>query len=337
MGPSNRDEDKLSVGDIIFLVILLVIVIFLIPFYSSIFEVLKLAFQIMVGIDTYIGLLGSIMGLFMLFLGFKHKNCFIKIVGLCLSFAFLLSPFYEYLGSRNYLKKTLGNYTFSGLTVVQPTSCELEQKVQDKIVNTINDQFGSELDIEGVEVTNPSSTGGSWKDKIKCMQVETHYVYKISYKDFYDESRTILYDGRENFDSMLRLQSYEIIQEKMANYLDDYKELGKVSHQFKFYGQGRGIRNLDRSSVISEKISFPTPNKITLNNFYQDNRLILEITFQNLKDKNKVYELVRNLEDTSKGTFPVIVHYGNTSEYYMRGIWYPFNEKDLVEKLIRGE
>lgn len=337
MGPSNRNEGKIGIGDIVFLVILVVILIFLIPFYSSIFNVLKLAVQFMVGADTYIGLLGSLLGFFMLFLGFKHSNSIIKIFGLILMFAFLLNPFYEYLGNREHLKKSLGKYTFQGLTVIPPDSCQLEEKVQDKMIDTWNSQFGSELDIEEIGPTPLPKSDASWKEKLRCMPVETHYVYRISYTDAFDENRTILYDGKDNFNAMLKVQSYEILYEKIGDYLDEIQGIGKYNYHFKISIQGKGLLTLDRSSVVNENVIIPTPNKITLKNFYQDKRLILEIQFKNLKDKNKIYQLINDLEEKSEYAFPIIVHYGTTSEYYLRGVWYPYLEKEFITRLMKSE
>ncbi len=337
MGPSNRDEGKMGVGDIVFLVILVVILIFLIPFYSSIFNVLKLAVQFMVGADTYVGLLGSLLGFFMLFLGFKHRNSIIKIFGLLLMFIFILNPFYEYLGNRKHLQESLGKYTFQGLSVIQPDSCQLEEKVQMKMVDTWNTQFGSDLDIEGVQTSPLPKSDASWKEKLRCMPVETHYVYKISYKDAFDENRTILYDGKENFNAMLKVHSYEILYEKIGDYLKDIQGIGKFEYYFKISSQGKGLLILDRSSVVNENVIIPTPNKITLKNFYQDKRLALEIYFKNLKDKDKIYQLVNDLEEKSEYPFPIIIHYGNFSEYYLRGIWYPYSENELITRLIRSE
>lgn len=334
MIPSKKDEGKVSAGDILFLVVLILVLLFLIPFYSSIFEVLKLSAQFMVGADTYIGLLGSILGGFMLFLGIKHHNNAIKVFGLLLTFAFLLSPFYTYLGKRNHLKESLGKYTFQGITVIQPDSCQLEEKAAEKISDTFQTQFGSDLDIDSVESTPLPKSNASWKEKLRCMATETHYVYKITYQDAFDEKRTILYDGDENFDNALKVHSYEILYGKIGEYLEEYEPL---HYQLKVYGQGKAPTELNRTSVINEKINLPNPNEITLKNFYQDKRLVLEIWFQRLKDKNKIHQLVSDLEEKSVTDFPVIIHYGNTSEYYLRGLWYPFLEKEFITKLIGSE
>lgn len=337
MGPSNQDEGKMTIIDILFLIVLVVIAIFLIPFYSSIFEVLKLAIQFMVGVDTYIGLLGVLLGAFMLFLGFKQRNSAIKIFGLLLVFAFIVSPFYEYLGNRKYIKNALGKYTFHSLSVIQPDGCQLEEKVKDKMSDTFQSEFGSDLDIESVPTTPVPKSDASWKEKLRCMATETHYVYNISYTDAAGEKKIIAYDGKENFNEMLKIHSYEILYQELGEHLETIPNMGKIDYQLKLYIQGRGILPLDRTSVVSEKVVLPSPNKITLKNFYQDKRILLEFHFEKAKDKNQVHQFVKELEENSEGTFPVIVSYGNTKEYYLRGSWYPYNEQEFMLRITKDD
>ena len=329
MGPSNRDEGKMGICDIVFIILLVLMLLFLIPFYSSILDILKLASQFMVGADTYIGLLGFILGFFMMFLGFKYRNSVIKIFGLLLMFSFLLSPFYGYLGNYHYLKESLGKYTYKGLEVILPDDCMVEKKEEPKNSNT----FESGMDSNFSFFNNSSS----WKDKMKCMSTETHYVYKISYRNDFQEEKMILFDGKENFDKMMRVQSYEIVYEKMGDYFSSIKGIGKVDYQFKISISGKGILDLDRSTVINEYISFPSPHRVNLSNFYQDSRLILYVKFQTISNQDKVHKVITELEEKSENDFPVIVNYGNKKEYYLRGLWYNFSEKELISKLIRDE
>ena len=147
----------------------------------------------------------------------------------------------------------------------------------------------------------------------------------------------ILFDGKENFDKMMRVQSYEIVYEKMGDYFSSIKGIGKVDYQFKISISGKGILDLDRSTVINEYISFPSPHRVNLSNFYQDSRLILYVQFQTISNQDKVHKVITELEEKSENDFPVIVNYGNKKEYYLRGLWYNFSEKELISKLIRDE
>ena len=111
MGPSNRDEGKMGICDIVFIILLVLMLLFLIPFYSSILDILKLASQFMVGADTYIGLLGFILGFFMGKIIVK-RSIDISFL-LCLIYALISFGLMLLIGS---LKYVFYDYMYSNFT-----------------------------------------------------------------------------------------------------------------------------------------------------------------------------------------------------------------------------
>lgn len=333
MGPANRNDDKLSVGDIVVFVLFFGMAIFLIPFYSSIFEVLKQAGQMTVGVNTYLGIFGVIFGFFLFSLGIRNRNNAIKIFSLCLTFFFLLFPFYGYFSNRTYFKETLGDYKFGKIVIVQPDDCELIKEAQQNISDKLTNQFGNDLDFD-VEVdysySNYVTSNTSYKQRIACMPSKTHYVYKLTYKDVYGSERTILYDGKENFDVLLVVSSYEIMNDEVGTFLMEEANVEHGSYQFKIYSNGSGLVPLTRKNSVSEKLHLPYPSVISLNNFYKDKRLVLDVEFF---DRETAYQTIEKLWSESGSQFPVIIHYGKNTEYYFEGTWYRESEQQLFERM----
>ncbi len=333
MGPIKQEECKVDVGDIIFYILLVVTLLFLIPFYSGIFEILKYASQIMVGVNTYITLGGAFLGFAVILIGFKKKLSFIKIIGLFVMVGFLLVQFYSYIGNRGYFKESLGNYTFDKLLVIAHNDCEMEKQMQAEVANKLSSEIGEEgeIDVDNIPTTDP--TDGTIKDKIRCMPSTTHLIYKIAYKDSRGIDRNILYDGKNNFEDALSLESYKILNEELEDYLNSKKGKGKVFHKFKIYSTGKGFIDLTNSILISEKVSMPYPGKITIDNFYQDSRLVLELNFDLVIDKTLAKEIVKELDEKFQDSLIAIIHYGKNTEYYFQGQWYQELESAFIKRL----
>lgn len=333
MEPVKQENVKVDIGDVIFYILTIIILIFLIPFYSGIIEILKYASQLMVGVNIYIALGGVALGFSIIVVGFKKKMSPIKIIGLLFMTGCLLYPFYDYIGNRGYFKEVLGNYTFDELVVIAHTDCEMEKQMQAEVANKFSVEFGEDVEVnaDNIETTDP--TDGTIKDKLRCMPSTTHIVYKISYKDKKENERVIVYDGKNNFSDMILLESYKILQEDLEEYLNSKKNGGKISYQLKLYSNGRGIIDVDNNTLLSEKVKLPYPSNISIDNFYQDDRLILDISFELNVNKDLAHEIVEDLIEIENKDIPVIIHYGQSTEYYFKGNWYKETEKELYKKI----
>ena len=333
MEPVKQEEHKVDVGDVIFYLLLIVALLFFIPFYSGIFEILKYASQIMVGMNTYIGLGGVVLGLSNVLVGFKKKISVVKILGLLVMIGCMLLPFYEYIGSRSYLKEVLGEYTFDKLLVIAHNDCEMEKQLQAEVASKFSSELGEEgeIDVDNLSTTDP--TNGTIKDKIRCMPSTTHLMYRIAYKDSRGCDRIIVYDGKNNFVESLSLESYKILNEELEDYLNFKKGKGKASHNLKFYSKGKGFVDITNSNLITEKIALPYPSTIMIDNFYQDSRLIVELTFELAVDKTLAKEIVEELDEKFSQPITAIIHYGKNTEYYFQKNWYQENENTFIKRL----
>ena len=323
-------KGKWNLGDILFFLLLFGILLFLIPFYSSLGEIFWLAVQFEVGTDTYISILGFLLCVFILFLGIKHKNSITKIFSLLLAFVFLLGPFWGYFEDKPYLNQIFSSYRFKKIKVIPPEECELDKNVQEHISNKLEQEYGEDMHID-VETMKPTNTRKSVKDKIRCMPSHTHYTYLIEYKDTAGEKRTIVYDGKDTFyDNMLE-DSFEITYASVGAYFKQTSTERNVSYRFYLY-KDKKLVEMTRGNVISEKLSFPYPSEVSIQNFNQDTRMVLDITFSILVKQAEAHSRVEKLEEETRYPLHAIIHYGKTVEYYAGGKWYS-SEADFLKKL----
>lgn len=326
-------KKKKKIGDIIFIVLLIIMLLFLIPFYSSLANIAVLGAQLLVGTDTYLALIGFIFCLFIMFLGFKYKNNITKNFALILAFIFVISPFFGYFESRSEIKSMLGDYSFKGLTVIQPDECQLDRQVQEQISNALEENFGSDLQIE-VEKTTPKNTTA--KEKIRCMPSKTHFAYTIAYTDAYGQKKTVVYDSEVDFEDTVMTQSYNILYNKMGEYLREKEGERQVSFTMYIYNSSSGLVELTKKTLLSEDYSLPYPFKLTLENFCIDKRFALEVTFSLVTSQEIAHSIIEELVGMSNIDYPVLIHYGKSTEYYWKGSWIAGDKDDFVSTL-KGE
>ncbi len=329
VGPRKK---KIGIGDALFIILLIGMLIFMIPFYSSIFDIVSLAAQFMVGSDTYICILGFVFSIFLIILGTKYKNSTTRIFALILGFVFIMSPFWGYIKERSYFRRTFSSYHFKGITVIQPDECGLVQKTQEQISQKLEEEYGEDMHIDVEKVTPINNT---LKEKLKCMPSKTNYAYLIEYKDSSGQTRTITYDGEKNFDKRMAVASYEIMYTSIGDFFQEKQPDRKVDYQFYFYDKVNGLRTMTRGNLVENKISFVYPATLTLNNFNQDKRLVLDATFSILAHPEEIHHIIEELDQNSEYPLRSIVHYGKTQEYYIDGKWYT-KESEFLQKMEEG-
>lgn len=315
MGPKKQKTDA---GDVIFVILLVIMLLFLIPFYKSILDIFILSAQLMVGTNTYLGLLGLVFSLFVMFLCFKHNSGIGKVFSLILAFVFLLAPFMDFFNEISYFKQTFTDYHFKGIRVIQPDECEVAQKVQNQMIEKLENEYGGDLEMEPEKIV-PKDT--STKEKIKCMPSKTHYAYLIEYTDSYGEKRTVVYDGRDNLDKSLKAQSYDVLYSYMNSYFEQKISNRKTDFQFYIYTKANGLEKLDRSNIVTERVEIPYPTELNLENFNQDKRFVLDVTFALVINSSEIHSIIEELDHKTPNPLSVVVHKGSTSEYYVGGNW----------------
>ncbi len=307
-------------GDAIFFILLVFMAIFLIPFYGPIIDIWILSAQFLVGTNTYLGLLGFIFGLFIMFLAFRNDNGTAKVFSLILSFAFLLSPFWSYFGDKVYLERVFDDYHFKDIYVIQPTECEFVKKTQEQFVNKLEEQYGGDLDLD-IELNQQLPKNIAFKDKIKCMPAKTHYVYVVQYTDSYGQKRLVSFDDRDQLNSNLKSQSFEVLYSYIQDYFEEKIPNKKTLFEFYIYEKSDGLLKLDRTNIVSKKLVIPLPTEINLSNFNEDKRFVLDVTLTLATPIEKAHEIIEELDQKTDYPLQAIVRYGNLAHYYRDGQW----------------
>ncbi len=328
VGPRKR---KINIGDVIFGTLLVGMLLFMIPFYSSIIDIIMLSAQFMVGSDTYVCILGFLFCVFLIFLGIKYKNNATKIFALILGFAFIMSPFWGYLKERKYFDRTFSTYHFKGITVVLPDTCGVAQKAEEQLANKLEEEYGEDMHIDVDKIPMPIKNS-TFQEKLKCMPTKTQYAYLIEYKDANGQSRVITYDGEDTFDSHMAVSSYEIMYTNIGDFFSQKQPDRKVEYHFYFYDKQDGLKEMTRGNLVEKKISFVYPSLLTLQNFNQDNRLVLDVTFSILVHQEEAHQMIEELDQNSIYPLHAVIHYGKTTEYYADQKWYG-KETDFFKKI----
>ena len=329
----NKEDPKVEVGDIIFLVLALILLLCLIPYYPSLLTILKKGFAAEVGKDVYFCVFALVLSCGVMFLGFKFKNFFTKLTALGLIALFAFMPFREYFGKKSLFKDTLSNYKFEGLTIVPPLECEPQKEMIEEIKKTGQEQFG-ESDFWGFEVeTRPMpEDGATFKEKFECMPSKTTFKYTLSYKDAYNVTRHIDYIDDDTYFETLKAEAFSIALEYFVNLLKEHN-LNNTKYWFYVVTPSKSPIALNRKTIISENLDLPFPSKVTLNNFTRDRRLLIELDFSLSAKPTDVKAFVKKFHEISDYPLNLVVKHRNEIEYYVKGQLFEGTYEEFLQAL----
>jgi len=329
----NKEDSKVNIGDIIFLILAVIFLLFLIPFYPSLLTIVKKGVAAEVGKDVYFCVFALMLSCGVMFLGFKFKNFFTKLTALGLIALFTFMPFREYLNKKSLFKETLSNYKFEGLTIVPPLECEPQKEMIEEIKKNGQEQFG-ESDFWGFEVeTRPMpEDDATFKEKFECMPSKTTFKYIISYKDAYNVTRHIEYIDDDTYFETLKAESFSIALEYFVDLLKEHN-LGNTKYWFYIVSPKKSPIALNRKTIISENLELPYPSRITLNNFTVDRRLLIELDFGMTPKTEDVKAFVKKLHETSDYPLNLITTHRQETEYYVRGELFNGTYEEFIQAL----
>lgn len=312
----ENKKKELDVAGIIFAILLVVVLLCLIPFYPSILKLFILSFNADVGTDVYVSVLGFIFSLIIIGVGFKNRNSLTKVFGLVIAIVFLINPFTDYFGKRDLFKKTLKNYNFKGMSVVKSSECGMQAAAQDQLLTALKQEYGEDLDFE---VEKPKiSENATFKEKFQCMPSETTFIYSFTYKDAYGKTRSISYSSDDVYYQLLKIASYEIVNEKITELLKSTQGQRKFNYNFYIVDSKNSLIDMTRTSINTESIYFEYPSKVTLENYNEDKKIILEIKLSAITKKEEADRIINELKQLSKYPINVIISYSKSIDYYIQ-------------------
>lgn len=335
MGDSKNSKKEIDIVNIIFIILLIIVLLCLIPFYPSILKIFVLSFNAEVGTDVYISVLGFIFSIVIMAIGFKNRNSLTKIFGLVLVTVFLINPFSGYLGKRDLFKKTLNSYNFKGMSVVQSSECGMQAAAQDQLLTALKQEYGEDFDVD---VETPTvSENATFKEKFQCMPSETTFIYTFSYKDAYGKTRKISYSSENVYYQLLKIASYEIINEKITELLKNSQGQRKFDYNFYIVDSKNSLIDMTRTSINTESIYFEYPSKITLENYNEDKKIVLEIKLSAITKKEEADKIIKELRDLSKYPINVIISYSKKTEYYIQDELMDIKSHDEYANILKDK
>lgn len=336
----NEDTGKqsnINPVDVAFYILLVIVIICLIPYSKAIIDIFIAGANAEVGRDIYYSVFALIFSIAVMISGFSFRNGVIKILGLALTTLFALYPMNGYFGNNSLFKSTLNDYDFVSLKIIKNTSCEGSSAFQKQLTEQLINQYGDDgFSIE--VVSQPVGENATYKEKLKCMPAKTTMAYTLSYKDFYGVNREIIYINNESFNDLLKVSSYEIVYEKIGEFLKNHQGKRKVSYKMYLLQNKKGLIDLTRTSLIDEGILMEYPANVSLANYNMDKKIVLEIQMSDLSKREEAHDLIDKLDDISIYPLNIIIKYGKSTEYFIQGKYYEINSYqefiDLLGKKI---
>lgn len=329
----NNNSDKKDIIEIIFIILVIIVLISLIPFYSSIFNLIVLSFNAEVGTDVYVSVLGFIFSLVIIGIGFKNRNGLTKIFGLFLAVVFIINPFTDYFSKRSLFSKTLNNYDFKGMSVVQSSECGMQAAAQDQLLTALRAEYGEDFNVE---VETPTiNKNATFKEKFQCMPSETTFIYSFTYKDAYGVQRNISYSSEEVYYQLLKIASYEIVNSKIGELIKENQGERKFTYDLYFLNGKKGLTEMTRSNINTEGIYFDYPSKITLKDYNADKKIVLEIKLSAITKKEEADVIIKKLKDISNYPLNIIITYSKETFYYIQDELVEISNLDEYVSLLR--
>lgn len=317
----NPEQVKINPVDITFYILLVIVIVCLIPYYEAIIDIFLTAAKAETGREIYYSMFALIVSIAVMVSGFTMRNGVVKIFGLALTTLFAVYPMSGYFGNNSLFKKTLNEYDFVSLSIIKDNSCSGTTNFQKQLTEQLISQYGDDgFSIE--VVTQPLNENATYKEKLKCMPTKTTMAYTLSYKDFYGVEREIIYINNESYNDLLKISSYEIIYEKIGDFLKSHQGKRKVSYKLYLLHDKTSLINMNRTNLIDEGILMEYPAHVSLANYNLDKRIVLEIQMSDLSKRAEAHDLIDTLADISDYPLNIIIKYGKTTEYYMQGKYY---------------
>ena len=329
----DSNEFKMNPVDVAFYILLVIVIICLIPYHEAIIDVVLSAAQAETGREVYYSMFALLVSIAVMVSGFTTRNGVIKIFGLALTTFFAVYPLNGYFGNSSLFKKTLNNYDFVSMKIIRDTSCSGSQQFQKQLTEQLISQYGEDgFDVE--VVVQPLAENATYKEKLKCMPTTTTMAYTLRYKDYYGEEREIIYINNDSYNKLLKVSSYEIIYDKIGEFLKNHQ--GKRNVSFKMYLlQNKALLTpLNRTNLLSEGILMEYPAHISLENYNLDKRIVLEIQMSDISKRDEAHDLIDKMNDISKYPLNIIIKYGKSTEYFMQGKYYEIDSYDEYIKLL---
>lgn len=316
MNDFKNKRNNIDIANVIFIILLVIILIILIPFYPSIFNLLILSFNAEVGTDVYVSVLGFIFSLVIMAIGFKNRSSLTKIFALVLTFVFIINPFTDYFNKKNLLNKTLDNYKFKGMSVVKSSECGMQAAAQDQLLTALKREYGEDFNIEVEKpIINENAT---FKEKFQCMPSETTFLYSFTYKDAYGNTRKISYSSEDVYYQLLKIASYEIINEKINELIKENQGTRKFTYDFYFLKYKNGLTEMNRTNINTDGIYFKYPSKITIKDYNEDKKIVLKIKLSPITKKMEADNLIKQLKEVSNYPLNIIIEYSKQVDYYIQ-------------------
>jgi hypothetical protein len=335
MGDFNANKKEIDVASIIFIILLVIVLICLLPFYSSIFTLFRLSFNAEVGTDVYVSMLGFIFSLVIMGIGFRNRNALTKIFALVLASVFIINPFTGYFGKQALFKKTLKNYNFKGMSVVQSSECGMQAQAQDQLITALKKEYGDGFDVE---VETPTiDKNSTFKEKFQCMPSETTFMYSFTYKDAYGKKRKISYTSDDVYYQLLKIASYEIVNEEITKLLKNNQGTRKISYNFYILDSKSKLIDMTRNSINAESIYLDYPSTITLKKYNEDKKIVLEIKMSDISKIAEAHSIIKELKDISEHPINVIINYAKETEYYIQDELVQVANKEEYSKLLKAK
>lgn len=330
----NSEQIEINVIDVAFYILLVIVVICLIPYMKAITDILMAGLKAESGRDIYFSVFALLFGIAVLISGFSFKNSVIKILGLGLTVLFALMPMSGYFGNNALFKSTLNDYEFVSLNIVRDMSCQGSSQFQQKLTEQLVSQYGDEEGLKIEVVVQPLDENATYKQKLQCMPTTTTMAYTLKYKDYYGEDREIVYINNDSYNKLLKVASYEIINEKIGEFLKSHQGQRNVSFELLALTNKNALSELDRNSLIEYGIQFEYPAHINLKNYNMDKKIVLEITMSDITKRDEAHDLIKQMTNQSIYPLNIIVHYGKYTEYYVQGKYYDISSRDDYISLL---
>ena len=328
-----KEEEKINPLDITFFILVLIVAVCLFPYYKAIIDIFISSANAEVGRDIYYIMFAFIFSVAVMISGFTFRNGVIKILGLAFTTYFALYPMHGYFGNNSLFKKTLSDYDFVKLNIIRDYSCSSSSSFQQKLTNQLIEEYGA--DGFSIEVVTPTlDENATYKQKLKCMPAQTTMAYTLSYEDYYGEKREIIYINDNSFTDLVKVASFEIINDKIGEYLKEQQGKRNISYKMYLLQKKNNFIELDRKNLITESVLMEYPSTINLTNYNLDKRIVLEITMSDLSKRDEAHELIDNLADMSIYPLNIIINYGKSTEYFMQGRYYEIDSEREYIKLL---
>lgn len=318
---NSTESFKINYMEVSFYILLVIVIFCLLPYYEAIIDIYATAAKAETGRDIYYCVFAMLISIAVMVIGFNRRNAVIKISGLALVTLFAVYPMKGYFGNNSVFKSTLNDYDFVKLDILQDNTCSGANNFQQQIADQLIAQYGDDGFTMEV-VSKPLSENATYKEKLKCMPTITTMAYTLKYKDFYGKEREIVYINKETYNDLLRIASYEIIYEKMGEFLKNHQGQRHVSFKLYLLKNRSTLIDMNRSSIVDEKTTMVYPGSISLANYNMDKRIVLEVQMSDLTKRDEAHDLIDKLTDIAEYPLNIIIKYGKTTEYYLQSKYY---------------